>query len=178
MRRHLFLLSLLLLAAPLFGQRGRPGSQAGSDLVIRISSQTDRQVSEEHLRVQLLNAGGVPMSETFSAFDGTATFHDVGSGNYKIRISGNSIDTVTTDLFNIQTGEGEHTEYVHVAVKTPAAAAEAAPAPHQQPIVSLSALNAPPAAKSELDKGNDAFAKEDLKTASIRFQKAIEIYPQ
>jgi len=177
-RSYLLTLLLMLVNLAMFGQ-GQPrrnAPQTSNTLQIRITAENDRALSDERLRVQLLNAGGVPLTETFSSPEGYAEFGEVGPGNYQVHVTGNSIEPTTSEMFTIQSGGSVPTIYIQAKLKS--SAGESAAPPRVGAIISMSDLNAPPKARAELDKGNEAFAKDDLKTASERFQKAIALYPQ
>jgi Tfp pilus assembly protein PilF len=145
-----------------------------ADLQVRISWPNERRL-EESVHIQLLNAQGIPVQDTFSNRDGMVSFRNVTPGSYRLKLDGSDIKDTSTDAFVIYPQERMHMEWVHVAPKE---TANNNPIPGAAPTVSASQLNVPPKAKSEMDKGMDAFTKGDLKKADEKLQKAVEIYPK
>lgn len=150
-------------------------SNQGADVRVRVAWPNERPVEDNTVHVQLVTAGGVPLSETFCDRDGYVTFHAVPPGNYHLKLDGPNIKDTSTDTFQIGFQERMHMEWVHVAPKEDAKNANV---PGAAPMVSASELRVPPKARNELDKGLEAFAKGDLKKAEEKLRKAIEIYPQ
>ncbi|MGZ4813821.1 MAG: tetratricopeptide repeat protein [Terriglobales bacterium] len=159
---------------PTFNSPSFPSSMPqAADLQVRIAWPNERPV-EQAVHVQLLNTGGVPVQDTFSRPEGTVTFHLVPTGSYRLHIDGPDIKDMTTDTFLIYPQERMHMEWVHVTPKEQAEQnVHGGP-----PTISASELNTPPKAKSEMDRGMDAFSRGDLKKADEKLQKAIEIYPK
>ena len=150
-----------------------PEYGSGAEVQIRIAWPNERSV-EEALHVQLLNSTNTPVQDTFSRPDGTVSFHNIIPGNYRLRVDGADIKEVVTDAFTIYRQEHMHMEWVHVTPKEK----ENANVPGSGPMISATELNAPPKAKSEMEKGMEAFAKNDLKKADEKLTKAVEIYPK
>jgi Tfp pilus assembly protein PilF len=151
-----------------------PGSMSqGSDLQVRLAWPNERSI-EQSVHIQLLNATSVPVQDTFSRPDGTVSFRSVPAGTYRLRIDGPDIKDMVTDAFVIYPQERMHMEWVHVMPKEEAQKN----IPGGAPTISASELNVPSKAKSEMEKGMEAFSKGDLKKADERLEKAIEIYPK
>ena len=150
-----------------------PNLSQGAELQVRIAWPNERTV-DESLHVQLLNTANVPIQDTFSRQDGTVLFHNVQVGSYHLKIDGGDIKDTVSDVFLIYPQERMHMEWIHVTPKEQANAN----VPHTAPTVSASELNAPPKARSEMEKGLEAFSKGDLKKAEEKLQKAVEIYPK
>jgi tetratricopeptide (TPR) repeat protein len=144
-----------------------------AELQVRISWAQNERPLEESLHVQLLNATNVPVQDTFSTRDGTVTFHAVSPGNYHLKVDGPEIEEMVTPTFSIYDRERMHNEWVHVVPKKDANG-NGAPGG----MVSAAELNIPPKAKSEMDKGMEAFEQGDLKKAKAKLEKALEIYPK
>jgi lipopolysaccharide biosynthesis regulator YciM len=169
---------LILTALPLFAQRGRsvPGGRApsASQLTVRVVGMDDHRIGSQ-FQVQLLNGGGVPIQMGFADSTGTARFGNIGSGSYRLRVTGAAIEEANTD-FEIMPGESFHTETVRVK---PLAQPSAHTASTGKPAtVSAADLQAPDKAKKELAKGNDAVAHDDMKKAMDHYRKAIDDYPR
>jgi len=147
----------------------------GADIQVRIAWQNERTVDDEAIHVQLLNSGNVPIMDTFSNRDGMVSFRAVQPGSYRLKLDGSAIQDTTTDAFVVQNQERMHMEWVHVMPKENTHNNGVGPG---GPMVSASELNVPPKAKSELDKGMEAYAKGDMKKATEKLHKALEIYPK
>jgi len=157
------------------GPTGSGGNQPGfSTALSAIPQAAERQV-EESIHLQLLNSQSVPVQDTFSNRDGMVTFHNVSPGSYCIKMDGSDIKDATTDTFVIYPNDRMHMEWIHV---TPKDNPQTANVPGAGPMVSASDLSLPPKAKSEMDKGMDAFAKGNFKKAEEKLEKATEIYPK
>lgn len=141
---------------------------------VRIAWPNEQRL-QESIHVQLLNATGVPIMDTFSSQDGTVTFHAVPAGSYKLKLDGAEIKDSTTDTFQIGYMEHMHMEWVHVSPKENAQQQSIAGA---GPMISASELNVPPKAQSEMEKGMEAFGKGDMKKASEKLLKAVDMYPK
>lgn len=171
MFRRIFLGFLwLALVSIAFGQMGTVTSDI--ELRIKITYENDHLVGNP-LRVQLLNANGNMIADTFSDGTGQAVFNSLHGGNYKVRISGNGVAETVSDTFTVDQRDRYATEYVHVrAAETPDANVRAG-----NPISAVE-LNIPDKARKEFDKGTEAMGKSRWEDAEKHFTKATEIYPR
>ena len=151
-----------------------PGG-GNADLYVRVRLPDDRPYLVP-VQVQILSVDGIATSEGFTRDEGLAEFHDIHEGRHSIRLSGDGIETTTSNSFEIIVNERTHSEYVYV--KLIVKDKENAGTQNGKPTVSSQELNVPKRAKNELEKGMDAFNKGDTKMAVANFEKAIEIYPQ
>jgi len=141
-----------------------------SDLEIRISLDNERNAPEQ-LRVQLLTSANVTIGEQFTRDLGQVYFHNIPTGNYRLRITGIDIED-TEATFSIDAHEQQHVEFIHVKKKNNAQETS------NQGSVSAATLNIPDKARKEFDKGISGMEKNDYPEAQKRFSKALEIYPQ
>jgi len=143
-------------------------------LQVRITWPDNRTVSDP-VRVYLLTSTNSDVWDTFNMGDGMVIFQNVYAGRYRLKLEGDSIKEVITDVFEIDTRARSTIQWVTVQPKTPEIADAT---PKSGTMVSAVELNAPPKAKSEYEKGVEALAKGDLKNAAQRLEKAVEIYPK
>lgn len=142
------------------------------DLLVRIRTMDERSL-ETPIQVQVLAPQGLV---TTANVVGDQTIHfKVSSGKtYRLIVSGTGIQTVTTAYFDIEPLEQRHTETVHVQasdLKQPGKAAQVAST------ISVSEMSIPRKARSEMDKGIEAYAKGDMQIAANHFHRAAADYP-
>lgn len=148
--------------------------QRGTEIVVKVTFQHNDRPVTEGVRVQLINDMGMTVSETYSR-NGEARFPGVtGIGPYRLKAIGSEIEEGQSAIpFNIPPGAYAHTEYLRLRLK-PKPGETAQPA---QGSISASALNVPPAAKKEYEKGLKAFRSKKLAEAQKYLEAAVEIYP-
>jgi tetratricopeptide (TPR) repeat protein len=202
MSRHLRVLFLVLVTVSFaFAQRGGgsgsggtsgtgssttggtttfgPGSQNSAavatpaELQVRITWPDNRSVKDP-VHVLLVTSLDSQVTDTFNEQDGLVIFKQVMPGRYRLKLEGDTIKEVMTDVFEIQAHQRSEIEWVVVQPKN----AETANSAGSGAMISAVELNAPPKARAEYDKGTDALAKGDLKKAVEHFEKALEIYPK
>lgn len=160
-------LFLLVASAPLLAQGGR----GDCDLSVRILTSNERSV-ESPIQVQLLGEQGVLASTQITGAD-SAHFRVASGKSYRLSLSGTSIEPITTSYFEITPLEETHIERVYVKLNKQNPAADSTGAA----TVSVSEMNIPKNANSEMRKGMDAYSKGDMESAAGHFQKAIAEYP-
>ncbi len=121
--------------------------------------------------------------ELFAPQGPLATVHIIGaepghfqvaSGRtYRLKVSGNGIETITGPYFEINPLEQSHTETVHVKPENEKAAGESIPG---SSIISVSEMNIPKRASVEMKKGLDAYSRGDMERAAAHFEEAIAEY--
>lgn len=165
---------VLITSVPSLSQRQQaPSPRQTTELVVRVTFDNDRGVPDQ-VRVQLLNSAGVPVAETFTRGEGEARFLGIDPGSYRLKASSPDIEDRMSDYpFVIHPRQLTHFEYFSVRRRQSA----------QQPVstqgtISAAALNIPPKAEAEFDKGVVALKKNDLVEAKKRFQKAVDQYPR
>lgn len=143
-------------------------------LQVRITWPDNRTVADP-VRVYLLTSMNSQVWDTFNKGDGLVIFPSVYPGRYRLKLEGDSIKEITTEIFDIDSRVRSTVQWVTVQPTTPATADAT---PKAGAMVSAVELNAPPKAKSDYEKGLEALGKGDLKNAGDRFQQAVQIYPK
>ncbi|MDP9267931.1 MAG: tetratricopeptide repeat protein [Acidobacteriota bacterium] len=164
----MFLVLALLLAAP---------AQAEDTYLIDLKvlvQLADTGQGVANVRVQLFDAAGPTRGLGFTDRDGMITFSRIESGTYRLRVSDPNLEEMTTDIFLVD--RRQMPAYQRIAVrKKPSERPAGAGAPGT---ISTEELKVPKKARKEFEAGSKALEKNDLPEAQLRFQKAIEIYPQ
>lgn len=173
-RRIVLSTGLVLLASTLsLAQRQAPSPRQTTELVIKVTFDNDRGVPDQ-VRIQLLNSSGVPVAETFTRGEGEARFLGIEAGSYRIKASSPDIEEKMSDYpFIINPRQLSHFEYFSVRRR-----ASAQQQTSTQGTISAAALNIPPRAEAEFDRGVVALKKNDMAEARKRFQKAVDHYPR
>ncbi|HLH08715.1 MAG TPA: tetratricopeptide repeat protein [Terriglobales bacterium] len=169
-------LALIALSILLFVPQMWPQVANGSlcDLAIHLRTPDDREY-DGSVHLELLSTGGSPIAATGTS-NGTAEFQVPSGITYRVRISGEGIETSTEEFF-IMGGTLIHTENVSVTLKK-TSTTQSETAPGSGPTISVTEMNAPANARDQMKKGMDALAKGDMVKAEERFEKATAIYPQ
>jgi tetratricopeptide (TPR) repeat protein len=171
-RRSIFpLVSLLCFCLPLKAQQQQQ-METRADLYVNVAYEDERPAAQFY-RVQLFTGGRMPMGEQFTNDRGQVIFHGLGAGSYMVSVRGTDIETAET-TFAVNARESMHWEYIRVRRKP----SDGNGTSSTQGSISAAALNVPPKALKEFDKGLAAFNKQDFPEARERFTKATEIYPQ
>lgn len=152
----------------------RRGVETRCQLTIRVRTAQDRNY-DAPARVELLNPAGTPMDVRYTSGAGSADFMVMSGANYRVRVSGDGIETLTTAEFSVLDREQVHMETVNVKLVQAADQQQQQPGP---PTISVAEINVPPKAREEMQKGTEAFVRGDMKKAQERFEKAIADYPQ
>ncbi len=173
-RRALVSFLILSSVGACFAQR--KSQETLCDLNIRVRTDQDRNY-DLPLQVELLSPQGTPMAVNHTSGAGAADFQVMSGATYKVRISGQGIETMISPEIMVLDREQVHMETINVKVleskdqnKTSSGGTE--------PTVSVAEMNIPAKARDEMQKGMEAFAKGDMKKAQERFTKAIAEYPQ
>ena len=171
LRRFLISSAIVLLATLAFAQRQTNPRQT-TELIVKVTYENDHIVVDQ-IRIQLMNATGVPIAETFTRGEGEARFTNLDAGAYRLRATGLDIDEKNSDTtFIINSRELNHFESLQVRKRPDGQATS------NQGSISAAVLNIPPKAESEFDKGVSALKKQNFDEAQKRFNKAIEMYPR
>jgi len=166
-------LAVLFLAASAAAQVAPPDPTALTDLKVRVTYLSDREVSAG-LRVDLVTSNELAVTQGFTDDTGQVTFSGIRPGYYRLKVSGIGVEDTLTNNFQISRGEGAHFEFVRVQAKDTGGVV----ALGSGPPVSAAELNVPDVARREYDAGMAALNLKDWPQAKTRFQKALEIYPQ
>ncbi|MBI2678251.1 MAG: tetratricopeptide repeat protein [Candidatus Koribacter versatilis] len=143
------------------------------DLTVTVWLSSTRQ-AVGHVRVELLDGTGIPQTANYTNSDGEVQFLQLEPGTYRLRVADPDLEPVTTDLFRLERRQVVASQTVGVRLK-PGARPEGAGAPGT---VSAEDLKVPPKARKEWESGAKALERNELPEAQMRFQKAIDIYPQ
>lgn len=145
-------------------------SRGNCDLSVSVRTSDERSI-EAPIQVEVLSPQGV--IATVHIVGEPAQFRVTNGRTYRLRVSGNGIETLTTPYFEINPLEQIHTETVHVKPESQKPAAESTPG---SPTVSVSELKIPKKASAEMSKGLDAYSKGNMEKAAAHFEKAIAEY--
>lgn len=165
-------LVVLFLAASASAQLQPTEAPTNAELRVRVSYPNEQPVAM--VRVELLTSNGLVITSVFTDEQGQANVSRVRAGSYSLKLSGMSIEDVTTPNFLIARGEGAHYEMVRVQAKGSAGLVTTG----SGQTVSALELNVPDGARKEYDAGMTALNAKTWLEAKARFQKALEIYPQ
>lgn len=148
-------------------------SSANCDLLVRVRTR-DERIIKALIKVELLSREVVEATVHLNG-DDSAQFQVINGRAYGLRVSGTGIETVSTPLFEINALEQSHTETVYVKPSRQNSSEESASG---SPLISVSEMNIPKKASSEMNKGMEAYSKGDLEKAQAHFEKAIAEYPR
>ena len=169
-------LLFVLAAIPAYAQLGR-GAADNRTCTLQVDvafASGGKAVSGA--RVQLLqglgNAAGVEVQMTNSS--GFADFN-VLPGDYRVEVSGNGIETTSSDVIHVEFGQVFETAVVAVRQSTDANSVVPKGAGNT---VTVAELNVPKKASDELARGAAEMQHKHWKKAAEHFQKAVSIYPQ
>ncbi len=89
---------------------------------VRVAYADERPVGQR-IRVELLNAQGVQVEQTFTDGEGQATFQITGGGTYRAQASGPDIEQAVSELVDIQPHDQMSMIWLHVQPKAGATSA-------------------------------------------------------
>lgn len=163
---------VLLLFSPFLAAQTE--STGNCDLSVGVRTNDERSI-ETQIQVEVLSTQGVAIATAHIVGAEPAQFRVNNGKTYRLRVSGNGIETITTAYFGINALELIHSETVHVKAASLNPDGESTPG---SPTISVVELNAPRRASAEMNKGLDAYAKGDMEKAAAHFEKAIAAYPR
>lgn len=150
-------------------------SGGNCDLSVSVRTNDERSI-ETQIQVEVLSPQGVAIATAHIVGSEPAQFRVSNGRTYRLRVSGNGIDTITTAYFGINALEQVHSETVHIKPASQNPPGEESPP--RSPTISVIELNAPRKASSEMNRGLDAYSKGDMEKAAAHFEKAIAEYPR
>ena len=169
-------LAVMFLTTPSAAQQTTTinGTSGGTTTItVRVTYQQNRRPAAG-LRIELLSsngslAGDVVDSRTTDG-NGGLTFDGLGSGYYRIRVSGSDVETTTSDVISAGGVIGPHriTENMQVRLTTAGGKVEG----------STVTANIPEAAQKEFKLGSKEMDKKHWEKAKDHFQKAITLFPR
>ena len=163
---------LLLVFSPCLVAQTESGGNC--DLSVSVRSSDERSI-ETQIQVEVLSPQGVAIATVHIVGAEPAQFRVNNGRTYRLRVSGNGIETMTSAYFGINALEQVHTETVHVKPASQNPDGDSTPG---SPTISVIELNAPRKASAEINKGMDAYSKGDVEKAAAHFEKAIAEYPR
>jgi len=169
-----FVLPLMLFAIPLAAQR-----QGGAtDIQVHVTFDDNRPVSEQ-LRVDVLNASGIPIAQGLTDTSGRAMFQVNGEGGYLVKVTGTSIAEGASESLDVFPCLGkECVRTVYVRVKPKQGAVQSAGKSPSGAVTSAAELRVPQDARKAFDQGMAAWQKRDYQQAAEKFEKAVAAYPE
>ncbi|HUI84411.1 MAG TPA: tetratricopeptide repeat protein [Candidatus Binatia bacterium] len=154
--------------------RGRAGGNVGN-VHIHIVLSNDRNAGP-YLLVHLMEGSGdAVVATTYTNDIGQADFMGVAVGYYHVQVSGDGIETTSSDTFEVDNRKVTQAQYVVVRKLE-----DSGPRPvsAHSGMVSATDLNVPAKARKELDKANESMATQNWKKAKEHLDKAIALAPQ
>jgi len=171
----LFVLGISSAAAQSRGGSGRSVGPGAGSVHVHVIYADDRRAGS-NLQVQLIQgSSSTPVQTAYTNDGGVATFWNIPIGNYHVLVSGEGIQSVEGDVFELDSRRVTQSQYV--MVRSVDAAAPRPPPANSGP-VSAADLNAPSKARDEFKKANEAIAKQEWSKAVALLTKAIATYPQ
>ena len=130
------------------------------------------------VRVQLMQglATAAPVDVAMTNSSGSAEFRNLISGDYRVEVSGEGIETTQSNVIHIENGRVFESHMVAVR-----RSGEAGPSDSKGGLgnmVSVEELNVPKEASRELARGDAEMQHNNWKKAVEHFNKAASIYPQ
>lgn len=169
-------LAFLFAAVPMWAQ-GFPNSINRSVTTLRIDvvfATGGRTTSG--VRVQLMQGltMAAPVDVAVTNSSGSAEFRNLISGDYRVEVSGEGIETTQNDVIHIENGRVFESKMVAVR-----RSGEASPSDPKGlgNMVSVADLNVPKEASRELARGDAEMQHNNWKKAVEHFSKAASIYP-
>ncbi len=143
---------------------------------VRVAYSNEQPVGQR-IRVELLNAQGVQVEQTFTDGEGQAAFQVTGGGTYRAQASGPDIEQAESELVNIQPTDQMSMIWLHVRPKTSAAGVVTSKGSNRT-TTTANELRVPADAKKLFLKGMEALYRRDYRNAAEQFEKATIVYPQ
>jgi tetratricopeptide (TPR) repeat protein len=131
------------------------------------------------LRVRLVRTmNQTPIGESMTNSSGTAEFSDLEPGEYAAIVSGDGIETASSDTIEVNDWSVFLSKTVAVQPTVQARPSPQAITAGTSLAVSAVDLNVPPKAGKEYDRGNAEMVQQDWAKAIEHFNKATEIDPE
>lgn len=199
MVRYFRPLGLLLLTAffvlPLPAQVEHP--EGPTDIKVYVTFDNDRPAGE-HLRVDLSNTSGIPISQAFTDTGGRTMLQVPSHGEYIVKVSGEGIQDGSSERFQVNFCPSHCGNVIYLRVKHKAGleestakpstakpstakagtATESVAQPPNPAITSAAELRIPPDARKSFDQGMTAWQNRNYQQAAEKFEKAVAEYPQ
>ena len=167
--RPLAILLLLFLSLPIPQAR----TQVRSGNIHVYTTYPDNRLPTAQLKVTLIG-GGNQVAETYTNDRGEANFLNVAVGGYQVAVSGPSIQTTLSEMFEVDARRGTQSVFVKVQ---PAANGDQNSGKSGGATVSAADLKVPKKASKEFDKATKLIAKQQWQKAIDQLNKALALYP-
>ena len=164
---------LAFAVSPLLRAQMQTETSANCDLYVSVRAFDEGSI-DSPIQVDLQTARGWIATVHIVGAE-PAQFRVNNGKTYRLKISGNNIETTTTGYFEINPLETLHTETVHVKPSIETASSQPSSG---SPTISVRELNIPKKASAEMKKGLDAYAKGDMDNAEAHFERAVAEYPR
>ncbi len=153
---------------------GTGGAGSVGNVHVRVVLDNGRNAGP-YLQVHLLAAGTATVGVTYTNDVGEATFSGVPVGSYYIEVSGDGIQSTSTDSFMVDERKGSQSQWITVH-----RVEDSGPKPvsAHATLVSATDMNVPGKARKELDKANQEMAMQNWKKSLEHLNQAIAIAPQ
>jgi len=127
-----------------------------------------------YLQVRLLGGGTATMGTTYTNDVGEASFSGLPVGSYSIEVSGDGIQTTSTDSFMVDERKISQSQWITVHRVD-----DSGPKPvsAHASLVSATDMNVPNKARKELDKANQDMAMQNWKKSLQHLNQAISLAP-
>ena len=165
--------TLVLTPAPA-QLRGAAGGSSAGTVHVHIVFDNDRAAGA-NLYVRLMEgSSSTPVANTYTNSNGQADFRAVRVGTYHVIVSGDGIQTTESPVFEVDDRKATQSQYIAVRRIEDA---DSKSTGSKSSMVSVGGLNISPKAQKQLDKANEAMARQDWKKALEQLNKAIAIDP-
>lgn len=145
-----------------------------AEIQVRVTLDNHRNIGEQ-LRVDLLNQKSIPTHLTFTDSTGHAWIQVDEPGEYRVRVSGESIQAATSSGFTVD--EDHRAPIALVQVKPRVTLVLNVP-PKKGGLTSATDLGATPEARKFYHQGMEALLKSNYNKARAFFERAIAVYPR
>jgi len=153
---------------------GRSAGLSTGSVHVHVIYSDDRRTGANLKVVLMQGSSSTPIATTFTNANGSADFRNVTVGEYHVVVSGDGIETTVSPLFDVDARQVTQSEYVTVHKS---GGQEAERTVSRRGTVSASELQVPEKARKQLDKANEAIARQDWTQAVELLNKAIAAYP-
>lgn len=172
--RFPLILCICLLGAAHAQMHGGSSFPVGTGNVhVHVVFDDDRKAGANILVRLMKGASSTPVETTYTNDAGQADFHWVPVGEYNVEVSGEGIDTMRSQPFDVDERKVTQSQYIIVRQSSQSKSQESV-----APSVSAEDLNVPAKAQKEFHKASQALAEQDLKKALQHLQKAVAIAPR
>jgi tetratricopeptide (TPR) repeat protein len=153
---------------------GTGGANSNGNLHVRVILDNGRNAGP-YLQVRLVGGGTATIGTTYTNDIGEANFSGIPVGSYSIEVSGEGIQTASTDMFIVDERKISQSQWVTVH-----RVEDSGPKPvsAHASMVSATDMNVSNKARKELDKANQEMAMQNWKKSLEHLNQAIALAPQ